>query len=316
MLNRIKKYFSKDPVPAIDEKRITKLENRTELFGNQSRVDHIQILEKLNSLEAAIKVIEGIQTTEARLSKKRAGTIREVLDNLGSGQEQIALMVRMEERKKIQKKKKKGSSSNLPASSDSWYVPDRPPALALIEQFKNVEKATEPANRTGNQVADKIERFLASSPEGLSKNQFHKLFSNHLKAKELQRAISELEELDRVEVLTVETAGRQKKVIRLKGVNPSADDPVYLQKQLKNVEKKISRRQFSAPIKPAKPDDVIGDNVETEDRLLKIEDVMATLKVGRSTIYKLISSGELPGVKVGTSRRILLKDLNNYIENL
>ena len=279
MLNRIKKYFSKDPVPDIYGKRIAKLEKRTELFGNQSRVDHIQILEKLNSLEAAIKVIEGIQTTEAKPSKK----------------------VQNKKTKKIQKKK--GSPSNLPASSDSWYVPDRPPALALIEQFKNVEKATEPANRTGNQVADKIERFLASSPEGLSKNQFHKLFSNHLKAKELQRAISELEELDRVEVLTVETAGRQKKVIRLKGVNSSADDPVYLQKQLKNV-------------KPAKPDDVIGDNVETEDRLLKTEDVMAILKVGRSTVYKLISSGELPGVKVGTSRRILLKDLNNYIENL
>ena len=279
MFNRIKKYFSKDPLPAIALKMIAKLENRTELFGNQSRVDHIQILEKLNSLEAALKVIEGIQTTEAKPSKK----------------------FHHKKTKKIQKKK--GSPSNLPASSDSWYVPARPPALALIEQFKNVEKATEPANRTGNQVADKIERFLASSPEGLSKNQFHKLFSNHLKAKELQRAISELEELDRVEVLTVETAGRQKKVIRLKGVNPSADDPVYLQKQLKNV-------------KPAKPDDVIGDNVETEDRLLKTEDVMAILKVGRSTVYKLISSGELPGVKVGTSRRILLKDLNNYIENL
>ncbi len=279
MFNRIKKYFSKDPLPAIALKMIAKLENRTELFGNQSRVDHIQILEKLNSLEAALKVIEGIQTTEAKPSKK----------------------VQNKKTKKIQKKK--GSPSNLPASSDSWYVPDRPPALALIEQFKDVEKATEPANRTGNQVADKIERFLASSPEGLSKNQFHKLFSNHLKAKELQRAISELEELDRVEVLTVETAGRQKKVIRLKGVNSSADDPVYLQKQLKNV-------------KPAKPDDVIGDNVETEDRLLKTEDVMAILKVGRSTVYKLISSGELPGVKVGTSRRILLKDLNNYIENL
>ncbi len=255
MLNRIKKYFSKDPLPAIALKRITKLENRserTELFGNQSRVDHIQILEKLNSLEVAIKVIEGIQTTEARLSKKRAGAIQELLDNLASGQEQIALMVRMEERKKIQKKKK-GSSSN-------------PHDLLDLDQYfdshdlvdKALKKATKPANRTGNQVADK-------------------------------------------------------------------DDPVFLQKELKdqpadprlkNIEKLISSRQKSAPVKPAKPDDVIGDNVETEDRLLKIEDVMAILKVGRSSIYKLISSGELPGVKVGTSRRILLKDLNNYIENL
>ncbi len=152
MLNRIKKYFSKDPLPAIALKRITKLENRserTELFGNQSRVDHIQILEKLNSLEAAIKVIEGIQTTEARLSKKRAGAIQELLDNLASGQEQIALMVRMEERKKIQKKKK-GSSSN-------------PHDLLDLDQYfdshdlvdKALKKATKPANRTGNQVADK-----------------------------------------------------------------------------------------------------------------------------------------------------------------
>ena len=44
MFNRIKKYFSKDPLPAIALKMIAKLENRTELFGNQSRVDHIQIL--------------------------------------------------------------------------------------------------------------------------------------------------------------------------------------------------------------------------------------------------------------------------------
>ncbi len=161
-------------------------------------------------------------------------------------------MVRMEERKKIQKKKK-GSSSN-------------PHDLLDLDQYfdshdlvdKALKKATKPANRTGNQVADK-------------------------------------------------------------------DDPVFLQKELKdqpadprlkNIEKLISSRQKSAPVKPAKPDGVIGDNVETEDRLLKTEDVMAILKVGRSTVYKLISGGELPGVKVGTSRRILLKDLNNYIENL
>ena len=222
MLNRIKKYFSKDPVPAIDEKRIAKLENRTELFGNQSRVDHIQILEKLNSLEAAIKVIEGIQTTEAKPSKK----------------------VQNKKTKKIQKKK--GSPSNphdlLSLSTEDLhqYFDSRD----LVD--KALKKATEPA----------------------------------------------------------------KQPLVTAAIDPSADDPVYLQKQLENV-------------KPAKPDDVmrisgrpLGGNVETEDRLLKIEDVMATLKVGRSTIHKLISSGELPGVKVGTSRRILLKDLNNYIENL
>ena len=232
MLNRIKKYFSKDPVPDIYGKRIAKLEKRTELFGNQSRVDHIQILEKLNSLEAAIKVIEGIQTTEAKPSKK----------------------VQNKKTKKIQKKK--GSSSN-------------PHDLLDLDQYfdshdlvdKALKKATQPA----------------------------------------------------------------KQPLVTAAIEPYADDPVFLQKELrdqptdprlKNIEKLISSRQKSAPVKPAKPDDVIGDYVETEDRLLKTEDVMAILKVGRSTVYKLISSGELPGIKVGTSRRILLKDLNNYIENL
>ena len=232
MLNRIKKYFSKDPVPDIYGKRIAKLEKRTELFGNQSRVDHIQILEKLNSLEAALKVIEGIQTTEAKPSKK----------------------VQNKKTKKIQKKK--GSSSN-------------PHDLLDLDQYfdshdlvdKALKKATKPA----------------------------------------------------------------KQPLVTAAIEPYADDPVFLQKELrdqptdprlKNIEKLISSRQKSAPVKPAKPDDVIGDNVETEDRLLKTEDVMAILKVGRSTVYKLISSGELPGIKVGTSRRILLKDLNNYIENL
>ncbi len=118
MLNRIKKYFSKDPVPDIYGKRIAKLEKRTELFGNQSRVDHIQILEKLNSLEAAIKVIEGIQTTEAKPSKK----------------------VQNKKTKKIQKKK--GSSSN-------------PHDLLDLDQYfdshdlvdKALKKATKPAKQ-------------------------------------------------------------------------------------------------------------------------------------------------------------------------
>ena len=232
MLNRIKKYFSKDPVPDIYGKRIAKLEKRTELFGNQSRVDHIQILEKLNSLEAALKVIEGIQTTEAKPSKK----------------------VQNKKTKKIQKKK--GSSSN-------------PHDLLDLDQYFDSHDLVDQALKTATKPANP----------------------------------------------PLVTAA----------IEPYADDPVFLQKELrdqptdprlKNIEKLISSRQKSAPVKPAKPDDVIGDNVETEDRLLKTEDVMAILKVGRSTVYKLISSGELPGIKVGTSRRILLKDLNNYIENL
>tara|TARA_Y100000590_G_scaffold82669_1_gene92133 strand:- start:719 stop:910 length:192 start_codon:yes stop_codon:yes gene_type:complete len=58
------------------------------------------------------------------------------------------------------------------------------------------------------------------------------------------------------------------------------------------------------------------DKVLQEDRLLTIQDIIDRLKIGRTRVYALLSSGELIGVKVGASRRIRMSDLNTYLESL
>ena len=50
--------------------------------------------------------------------------------------------------------------------------------------------------------------------------------------------------------------------------------------------------------------------------LLTIPEVQARLKIGRSTVYALLDSGHLRGVKLGNSRRVLVRDLQNYVDSL
>ena len=41
-----------------------------------------------------------------------------------------------------------------------------------------------------------------------------------------------------------------------------------------------------------------------EDGLVSLEDAMAFLAIGRSTLYELMDQGKLPWAKIGRSRRI------------
>jgi excisionase family DNA binding protein len=50
--------------------------------------------------------------------------------------------------------------------------------------------------------------------------------------------------------------------------------------------------------------------------LQTIDDARQRLGVSRTTIYKLMSSGELPSVSIGASRRIPSSALNEYIASL
>lgn len=43
--------------------------------------------------------------------------------------------------------------------------------------------------------------------------------------------------------------------------------------------------------------------------LLKVPDVVARLGVSRAKVYELMASGDLPSVRVGSSRRIRAQDL-------
>lgn len=47
-----------------------------------------------------------------------------------------------------------------------------------------------------------------------------------------------------------------------------------------------------------------------------VMEVAEQLRVGRTTAYGLISSGELPSIKVGGSRRVTAEALRTYIDRL
>jgi excisionase family DNA binding protein len=50
--------------------------------------------------------------------------------------------------------------------------------------------------------------------------------------------------------------------------------------------------------------------------LQTIDDARQRLGVSRTTIYKLMSNGDLPSVSIGASRRIPSSALNDYIASL
>ena len=53
----------------------------------------------------------------------------------------------------------------------------------------------------------------------------------------------------------------------------------------------------------------LGDRV-----LLRIPEAAERLALGRSTLYRLIASGELPTVKIGAALRIPAASLNTWAE--
>ncbi|WEV26673.1 helix-turn-helix domain-containing protein [Streptomyces sp. 71268] len=49
------------------------------------------------------------------------------------------------------------------------------------------------------------------------------------------------------------------------------------------------------------------------DELLTVRQVMATLKLGRTKVYDLIRTKELPSLTIGRSRRIPAKAVQTYL---
>jgi excisionase family DNA binding protein len=53
----------------------------------------------------------------------------------------------------------------------------------------------------------------------------------------------------------------------------------------------------------------------SKDRLLKAEEVAIFLGISRSFAYRLLQSGVIPVVRIGTACRVRPQDLAEYIEN-
>lgn len=48
--------------------------------------------------------------------------------------------------------------------------------------------------------------------------------------------------------------------------------------------------------------------------IMQVEDVMAFLQIGRSTMYQLLRSGEFPSIRIGRKYRIPKKYLLSYLD--
>jgi excisionase family DNA binding protein len=55
--------------------------------------------------------------------------------------------------------------------------------------------------------------------------------------------------------------------------------------------------------------------VPQEEMMLNFKETMQYLKVSRSTLYRIMWEGKLPGNKVGSTWRFYLKDLRACIQN-
>ncbi|MFI2027174.1 helix-turn-helix domain-containing protein [Streptomyces buecherae] len=51
------------------------------------------------------------------------------------------------------------------------------------------------------------------------------------------------------------------------------------------------------------------------DELLTIPEVMARLRLGRSTVYDLIRSRRLPSLTIGRARRVPARALRDFIDD-
>jgi len=51
----------------------------------------------------------------------------------------------------------------------------------------------------------------------------------------------------------------------------------------------------------------------TEPLLLRVEEVARILSIGRSKVYELIASGELPSITIGSARRVPTEALQKWI---
>jgi excisionase family DNA binding protein len=52
------------------------------------------------------------------------------------------------------------------------------------------------------------------------------------------------------------------------------------------------------------------------EMVYRVEEVARVLKVGRTKVFDLIRSGELSSVKIGGSRRIPARSVNDYLSRL
>jgi excisionase family DNA binding protein len=59
---------------------------------------------------------------------------------------------------------------------------------------------------------------------------------------------------------------------------------------------------------------VAGDHGPLAPLLISVEQAMALLSVGRSTMYRLIADGEVSPIHIGRSVRFVVRELEAFVE--
>lgn len=60
----------------------------------------------------------------------------------------------------------------------------------------------------------------------------------------------------------------------------------------------------------------VGEDAEPISLLVTVDEAARRLSIGRSHIYEQIQLGTLRSIRIGRSRRILERDLDNFVERL
>jgi excisionase family DNA binding protein len=55
---------------------------------------------------------------------------------------------------------------------------------------------------------------------------------------------------------------------------------------------------------------------EAPAQALTFDEARDRLRIGRSTLFRIVAAGELPSVKIGRSRRFLAEDVDAYLRGL
>jgi excisionase family DNA binding protein len=51
-------------------------------------------------------------------------------------------------------------------------------------------------------------------------------------------------------------------------------------------------------------------------QMYTVPEVASILKIGRTTVYKLLQEGAIGSIKIGSSRRVPHREIETYIEHL
>lgn len=60
----------------------------------------------------------------------------------------------------------------------------------------------------------------------------------------------------------------------------------------------------------------MADRIAPSPALLTVESAARVLQLGRTKTYQLIARGDIPSVQIDGSRRVRVRDLEEYVERL